>query len=261
MDRDGEGIIRKTEAIALRVRPFSNTSHVVTWLSPDVGRLTTVVKGACRPKSAFLGQYDLGYTCELLFYARERDGVHIARECAPLDRRDALRHDWRAALSGLYLCDLLDHVAEGSPPGGSLYGLLGAALDQLAAGGTDMPTLLWFEARLLALLGLSPDLVGCPRCFDGGGDDLRFAVADGRVVCSHCVSKDRPASQLGVSRAGVLAIRAASRSDRPSPAIFAPFAPAARLALRRLLGLFMRYHLDLPLESRGIAWDACAPAS
>ena len=68
-------MILATPAIALRVSPFSRTSRMVTWLTPAYGRLVTSIKGACRPKSAFLGQFDLASRCELLFYRRERDGV------------------------------------------------------------------------------------------------------------------------------------------------------------------------------------------
>ncbi len=84
-------MIARARAIVLRVFPYSNTSRVVSWLTADHGRVATLIKGSQRPKSLFLGQYDLFYTCELLFYRHERDGLHIARECTPLTRRDRLR--------------------------------------------------------------------------------------------------------------------------------------------------------------------------
>ena len=37
----------KTEAICLDIRPWSRTSHVVSWLTP-MGKVATVVKGAVR---------------------------------------------------------------------------------------------------------------------------------------------------------------------------------------------------------------------
>ncbi len=252
-------VILKTEAVALRISPFANTSHMVTWLARDRGLLTTSIRGACRPRSAFLGQYDIGYTCELLYYARERDGVHIARECSPLERHDSLRGDWRACLSALYCCDLLVRVAESGPSAAGLYDLLQSALARLATGGADAGLLLWFEMRLMLLLGLEPDLNGCPHCLDNGTPTLRFVVAEGRVVCPHCLSGERQGVTFGITPAGAAALRRAAGSEEPPRALFAPFSSAARLALRRFLGLFMRYHLDLPLENRGIAWEACQP--
>ncbi len=254
-------MILKTEAIALRIRGFSNTSHIVTWLSPEAGRLTTVVKGACRPKSAFLGQYDLFYSCELLYYAREREGLHIARECTPMDPRASFRSDWRAMLCASYACDAMDHVAENSPPGGSLFGLLREVLDRLAKEGADTALLLWFEARLLETLGLSPDLAGCPHCHGQAGDDLRFAVADGRMVCTRCDASIRGAAILTLSRDAVNALRQAARAAEPQPGLFAAFRATERIVLRRFLGVFMRYHLEIPFGSRSLAWDACTAAA
>ena len=40
------GEIIKTEGIVLAIRPWSRTSHIVTWLTPDHGCVTTLVKGA-----------------------------------------------------------------------------------------------------------------------------------------------------------------------------------------------------------------------
>ena len=48
------GEIVKTQGIVLAVYPWSQTSHVVTWLTPDHGPVTTLVKGAVRAKSAFV---------------------------------------------------------------------------------------------------------------------------------------------------------------------------------------------------------------
>ena len=63
---------------------------MVSWLTPDTGVVSTVVKGAVRPKSAFLGQYDLFYECELVYYVRERGDAHAIREVSPLKMREGL---------------------------------------------------------------------------------------------------------------------------------------------------------------------------
>lgn len=60
-------MIIKTTGLVLRLDPFSKTSQVITWLTPDHGRTVTLAKGAKRVKSNLVGQYDCFYTCELLF--------------------------------------------------------------------------------------------------------------------------------------------------------------------------------------------------
>ena len=149
-------MIEKTTGIVLRVVPFSRTSHVVVWFTPDFGKITTLVKGSQRVKSAFLGQYDLYYTCELLFYSRDRSGVHIIRECSPVDGRTPLRHDWRAAVCASYSCDLVARMAPPNESCPQFFSLLETSLNFLCAGAAPRSFVSWFELRAMEAAGFSP---------------------------------------------------------------------------------------------------------
>lgn len=151
----------RSEAICLAIHPWSQTSHVVTWLTPT-GIVSSVVKGAVRPKSFFLGQYDLNYTCDVVYYERSRGDLHALRECSPLRRRDALRDDFRAlALAGYCRRLALDYAPEG-PDCGAWFDLLERLLDDLATPRDDAPSfvaqLVGFELAVLHLMGLAPEL-------------------------------------------------------------------------------------------------------
>ena len=151
-----------TEAICLDIRPWSRTSHVVRWMTPD-GPVTTVVKGAVRPKSAFLGQYDLNYTCEIVYYSRAKGELHALRECSPLATRENLRSNYRALVLAEHM---RTQVAALAPHGGESESWLAAladALDSLCAAAADSPRrlvaeLLGFELEILSLSGLSPEI-------------------------------------------------------------------------------------------------------
>ena len=147
----------RDEAICLSIRPWSQTSHVVTWLTPR-GKVGTVVKGAVRPKSFFLGQYDLNYTCDILYYGRAHGDLHALRDCQPLNRRDALRDDYRALALAGYFRRLAADFAPAGPDCEAWFELLSSALDALADAAPPLPTLLRFELDVLHLLGLSPEI-------------------------------------------------------------------------------------------------------
>ena len=101
------------EALVLRWFPVTDTSRVVVWFTARHGRISTLIKGSQRPKSWLLGQYDLFYTCELLFYAKANEDLHMIRECAPLAPRSGLRQNWRACAAASFVADLLYRI---SPP-------------------------------------------------------------------------------------------------------------------------------------------------
>ena len=247
-------LILRTEAIVLRIRPFSRTSHVVTWLSPEHGRVTTVVKGACRPKSAFLGQYDLFTTCELLFYRRDHEGLHAIRECSPLEPRHALRDDWRRVTTASYLCDLVARVAQP----GQVYHLLSDTLDALCAAPLTAETILRFELALLQQQGMSPRLELCPECHTPAHPWLRFALGSGRARCAHVA----PASTAGepivtLHRDVVGHLQHLQFGTSPTKAPSPPLSdvPNVSLGSRRFLGIFMRFHLDTPPAPRRLAFE------
>ncbi len=151
----------KTEAICLAIHPWSQTSHIVKWLTPS-GTVSCHVKGAVRPKSAFLGQYDLNYTCEILYYARARGELHALRECAPREMRAELRDDFRALVLADYMRAQCAALAPNGPECANWHALLGAALDSLcgrAPGGAGyLRTLVTFELGVLRLSGLYPEI-------------------------------------------------------------------------------------------------------
>lgn len=250
-------MIRKTSAIVLRFYPYSNTSRVVSWLTPDEGRVATLVKGSQRPRSSFLGQYDLFYTCELVYYARERTGLHIARECAPLKTRDRLRTDWKAAAAASYLSDLASRVSPPNAPHPEVYDLLDAGLDVLAAGGVNTAFLFWMELRVAGALGLAPRLRRCLEC----GQELRpgartshFSYARGGILCGRC----GPQAAEGAARipADVLAMLIGwQRAKTPQGALGTHCTARQMSEIERLLGLFLEYHLDTRLPARAIALD------
>ncbi|NCC51559.1 MAG: DNA repair protein RecO, partial [Spartobacteria bacterium] len=114
----------KTEALVMRCVPFSNTSMIVSWLTPEHGLVATMIKGAQRPKSLFLGQYDLFYTCELIYYDQPNVELYTARECTPLQFRPRFRTDWRAMCLASYLVYLTGRVSPPGVPHPALYQLL-----------------------------------------------------------------------------------------------------------------------------------------
>ena len=152
----------RAEAICLAVRPWSRTSHIVSWLT-GAGRVSTLVKGAVRPKSQFLGQYDVNYTCEILYYARARGELHALRECSAVERRDGLRDDYRALMLADYFRKTVGELAPAGPEAADWKDAGEGALDSLAAradssAADSLRRLLSFEKRVLELSGLSPNL-------------------------------------------------------------------------------------------------------
>ncbi|HRR33132.1 MAG TPA: DNA repair protein RecO [Kiritimatiellia bacterium] len=256
-------MIIQTRAIVLHIRPWSQTSHMVTWLTPDYGRVVTAVKGACRPKSAFLGQYDLFYTCDLLFYRREHEGIHAIRECVPRDLREPLRRSWRHVVAASYLCDLTSRTVPGQQESDGLFALLSQTLDRLChESETDLRALLlWYETHCLRQMGLLPDLRPCPHCHPDERKWLRFSLPSGRLVCPHVAQHQPGEATLPLPR-GVrdlfLLLSGAPQFETAAQVLTAPKNDRQAnllLGLSRFLGMFMTFHLEVPSAVRRVTWE------
>jgi DNA repair protein RecO (recombination protein O) len=252
MPGDRVHMIRKSDALVLRVNSFSRTSRIITWLTPGFGKVVTVMKGACRPKSIFLGQYDLYYTCELVFYATTRRGLHIAKECLPLALRPAFRSDWKAQACAAYFCDVAASVAIEDHDQSDLYHLMTASLAALCLPQTDRRRLLlWFEVRLADLLGISPHLRTCTLCgaLPQTHAPLFFSSKAGGVLCKRCTYRPDD-SPIPVGHDILAILSHWQESDSPRSAQVTRCSEGQVKAIDSILGAFLKYHLDRVPESR-----------
>ena len=250
-------MIEKTEAIALRVSPFAQTSPVVSWLTPARGKIATLSKGACRPKSPLLGQYDAFYTCEILYYQAARADLHVLKECSPLDARPRFRADWRAAFSASYLCGLVSSVSLPHHRQPEIYRLLRIILDFLCRHGGSHQAVLWTELELAHALGFAPRLRACATCGRslGQADSARFSIARWGLLCARCARHENNGIALTADAVSIL--RAWQAAPSPHAARNTKLSPPQAAQLRDLLGLFLNYHVHPRIigESRRITFQ------
>jgi DNA repair protein RecO (recombination protein O) len=207
-------MIERATGLVLRTRPLTETSLIVHWLTPELGRVATVAKGARRPKSPFRGKLDLFYSAAFSFQRSRRSSLHTLREVMLQDPHVALRTDWVKLRQATYAVLLIEQVTEEETPLPELHALLEALLDTLGANPARSEFLLAFELKLLALSGLA-----------AGGSTRRLS---------------RAAQALAESLSG-RSLAETARSADP---------PAALAELTHFLHGFMSYHLGRTLPAR-----------
>lgn len=257
-------MIIKTQAIALKIRPFSETSQVVSWLTPDYGKIATIIKGAQRPRNFFLGQYDLFYTCELLFYLRRFQGLQIVKECSPLKPRYPLRTYWPGTACASYFTGLTASITPLHAPHRSAFQLLDTALDFFSIEKNLETGLYWFEMKLLEIMGFKPVLDACLQCRrplapENAANQPRpapamiaFSAAQGGALCNLCSQK------YGQNTARIapdtLALLRFWQSCRESAALRNVVCSARQIkAVGLVLGGFIQHHLEVENAGRAIA--------
>ena len=151
-------MIEAATGLVLRTRLLTETSLIVHWLTRDLGRLATVAKGALRPKSPLRGKLDLFYLADFNFSRSRRSELHTLRETRLLETHPALRQELGSLRQASYCATLIEQATETETPLPAAYDLMLGLLRFLSAHGPRPQALLAFELRLLAELGLMPDL-------------------------------------------------------------------------------------------------------
>jgi len=176
----------RTEAVVLRGVDFSETSRIVTFLTPGRGRLTCLAKGARRRKSPFQAVLDTLNRDEIVFYWRDGRDVQQLGEAALLDGFGAVKANLEKAMFAALPLELALKVAHENEPSQTLYAALVRGMESLGVWAGDVRThACWQVAQLLSTAGFEPALDACATCGAPVKDAPGFSFGGG-VTCTMC---------------------------------------------------------------------------
>ncbi len=150
-------MIERAHGLILRTRPFTETSLIVNWLTPELGRISTVAKGARRQKSTFRGKLDLFYEAEFSFTRSRRSELHTLSEVGLTETHPALRRELGYVQQASYCAALIEQTTEKETPLPSIFELMRSFLTALPQRPPQPRNIFAFELKLLGQLGLQPD--------------------------------------------------------------------------------------------------------
>jgi DNA repair protein RecO (recombination protein O) len=151
-------MIERATGIILRTRPLTETSLIVNWLTPELGRLSTVAKGARRPKSPLRGKLDLFYEADFSFQRSRRSELHTLREVSLRETHAPLRQELGWLQQASYGAALIGQTTEKETPLLAIFELMRELLAAIPKRPPQPQSIFAFELKLLDELGLKPDL-------------------------------------------------------------------------------------------------------
>ncbi len=152
----------RSTGIILRTRPLTETSLIVHWLTPELGRVATVAKGARKARSPFLGKLDLYYEADFSFHRARRSTLHTLREVSVRTSHPYLRTDLAVLRQAAQASRRIERITEEETPLPEIHALLRGFLEELAKSPISEALPAAFESKLLRELGLWPDMTTAP---------------------------------------------------------------------------------------------------
>lgn len=191
-------MIVKTEAIVLKKLNFGDTSRIVTLLTKDYGRLSILAKGARDPRSRHGPVLDTFNHLQVVVYKKERRDLHLLSQCDLLTRFAGLTRDLDRLSCAMAVLDLVFVASQYDEEGSALFTTLLEVLGAIDAGSDHQEAPLYFQTRLLCLLGFQPDFSCCAVCktpvdsVQSGTKNGVFRLTGDGILCHRC----RPAGMF-----------------------------------------------------------------
>ena len=186
--------LEQSDAIILRIYPWSETSCIANIYSREFGKLSVLAKGARRPKSPFEAALDLLSICRVVFISKSTDALDILTEAKLLKRYRAGSQDLLRLYSGYYVAELLDRFTEKGEKQPEVFDLARETLAAFDDRNLELRALvLRFELQLLRILGHLPSWRQCSQCGQEVLEDrsMVFGALAGGILCSGCQAGSR----------------------------------------------------------------------
>ena len=233
-------------AIILHHTDYGEADRIVTFLTPEHGRLKGFARAARKSRKRFGAALEPFAEVQLQWSTRGSGELVSLREAELVTLRSGLRRDLETLTLAGYGCELTEALFDESGIGVEVFQLLQAFLDHLDAFGYSVEARLLMEIRMLSVAGYVPHLQHCAACFGPlPNGPVSFSAARDGSLCPEC---DTGRVTLKVDR---MTLGTFGRILLTPLTSFADFklSQRSRQEGQALLNDALRCHLHRPLKS------------
>lgn len=232
-------------AILIRRLDYGDFDLIITFLTYQQGKVTTIAKSAKRSTKRFSGVLELFSLLDIVVSKSNRKGLPVLTEASFSSPLNHIRGNITKTAFASYWAELVNDTLEEGRRQVAVFQLLDYVLKELDAGKIPDEVLsILFQMRLLTLSGLCPNLNYCCTCHsdmaDTGQHKINVDLTKGGVVCEHCAPYS--SGQRCLSKGTIKQLQWLNTCDL-NKAGRIQFSPAAMRESLSFLEAFVPYHL------------------
>ena len=177
-----------SHAIIMRTNEFGETDLLVTFFTPDKGRLKGIAKGARKSRKRFVNCLDVFCLAELEYSLKREGGLYFLNSGRLINAYPGIRSDFSILSKASYMVELTEILFPWGVADRKMFELLKSSLDALAEveKGDIIPFI--FEVKAMTLGGYGINLDKCTICgrqYKGEGRAV-FKRDKGGIACLKC---------------------------------------------------------------------------
>jgi len=239
-----------TPAILIRRIDYGDADLILTFLTLEHGKMSSIAKHAKKSVKRFSGVLELFYVLDIVC-TKSKGKLHILKEASVRHPFLHIRSDIEKTAYASYWAQLVYEWMEEGQKEPRIFGLFQKVLDFL-----DNKTLspevlsIVFQTKFLAISGIYPNFDQCGQCglaFDKMiGDRLKFHLGKGCLICETCVSQSE--RDVLISRGAVKQLKWIT--EKPAEKIFRiRFSTQVQRESLSFLETFVPFHLGIRPKS------------
>jgi len=238
--------IQTTDGIILKRQNLRETSVILSFYTKDFGKISGVIRGARGPKAAIGNNPQVFSLNRIVFYERKRGNLTSVSHCDLKDYFEPIRNNLEKTVYANYFLELLDFVTIEEDVDKDMYDLLLNSLKLLAKPVSAKRVARIFEIKLMDKSGFMPEFKECANCSKAIGQDTKFSLRHGGLLCDKCQSDDK--TSIAISRGTINFIERVRKS---------PFELVSRIKVSQDVGMelegflrrFVDYHIQRSLKT------------
>lgn len=178
----------KVVGLVLRTRKYGEADHLLSLLTPELGKVAAIAKGARKAKGSMRGKTQPFVYGSFLLY--QGKNLSTVTQAEIITSHNSLGEDVTKYSYASYLCELTDALLMPGEPLPEVFVTLLGALKLISLEPEPL-VLPWFQLQLLTSTGYEPQLEHCVACGENVPEGpTSFSPFQGGVICSRCTAEE-----------------------------------------------------------------------
>ena len=186
----------KVNGVVIAENSLGDSDKMLTILTPNLGKISCIGKGAKRPKSLLMSGTQLLCFGEYVLY--KTGDIYSINSCEPIEVFYNIRTDLDKLNYAAHMIKIVNDVTTENQNNYNILKLFLNTLYAISETDKDLDFILSvFKIRLLKILGFAPNISECTGCGEKDIEKLvRFSIKDNGFKCLNCSTQDKGCLEL-----------------------------------------------------------------
>lgn len=179
-----------TPAVVIYVTDYGESDKIITLYTLKYGKAAAIAKGAKRSKKRFVNKLEYFSLLDIIADSGKHSSLLRIDQAELVNPFPSLRKSVDRYTGAMLICELMRLWTREHDCDELLYALLVWSLEKLDSGQSVSDTIIFFQLRMLKLLGYQLSLSSCVNCGTelSAASSFLFNQAQNGLVCTRCKS-------------------------------------------------------------------------